>query len=316
MSFKLTTPIRLLTGGLLLIVLLLGVEYLLGWKAVLVPWSSLHPLQAVIAVALVLASYVIRTLRLLYFFPGELKQSLLPALKLMLAHNFWNNLLPMRSGEISFPILMQSYFRIGPGRSIPALLWFRLLDFYAVFMLGVIALMRSGNGIGITLLLAAGFTAVIPLAWMLLPRLLRRVEARDSNLISRIAGNIRASFPSSWGSLYISTGWTLLNWAVKLAAFAWILAQFIAIDATTAVLGAIGGELTSVLPLHGIAGAGTYEAGIVVAMLPAGVEYRQALLAAVNLHIFVLSCALLGGAASYLMPGKSIPVPSLRHQDR
>ncbi|MDH3388818.1 MAG: flippase-like domain-containing protein [Gammaproteobacteria bacterium] len=315
MSFKLTTPIRLLGGGLLLIALLLGVEYLLGWQAVLIPWRSLHPLQALIAVALVLASYVIRTLRLLYFFPDELKQSLLPALKLMLAHNFWNNLLPMRSGEISFPILMQSYFRIGPGRSIPALLWFRLLDLYAVFMLGVIALMLSGDGIGNALLLAVGLTAAIPVMWKLLPGLLGRVEGQGSNRISRIAGQIRNSFPSGWRALAVSTGWTLLNWAVKLAAFAWILAQFIAIDATTAMLGAIGGELTSVLPVHGIAGAGTYEAGIVVAMLPADVDYRQALLAAVNLHIFVLSCALLGGAASYLMPGKSIPAPSLRHQD-
>jgi len=56
-----------------------------------------------------------------------------------------------------------------------------------------------------------------------------------------------------------------------------------------------------VLPLHGIAGAGTYEAGIVAALLPFGVDTETAVSAAVNVHLFLLGVTLLGGALSLLL---------------
>jgi len=45
----------------------------------------------------------------------------------------------------------------------------------------------------------------------------------------------------------------------------------------TSLLGAIGGELTSVLPVYGIAGAETCEAGVVAALVPAGIGHPDAL---------------------------------------
>jgi len=58
-----------------------------------------------------------------------------------------------------------------------------------------------------------------------------------------------------------------------------------------------------VLPVHGLAGAGTYEAGVVAALLPFGVAPAAALAGAVNLHLFLLGAALLGGALA-LLPGR------------
>ena len=53
-----------------------------------------------------------------------------------------------------------------------------------------------------------------------------------------------------------------MNWTVKLLVFAWILRSFIALPFTTALLASVTGEASSVLPFHGLAGAGTYEAGV------------------------------------------------------
>jgi uncharacterized membrane protein YbhN (UPF0104 family) len=61
-------------------------------------------------------------------------------------------------------------------------------------------------------------------------------------------------------------------------------------------MGALGGELSSVLPVHGLAGAGTYEAGVVAALAPFRVSAVEALAAAVNLHLFLLGVSGLGGA--------------------
>ncbi|HHM05194.1 MAG TPA: UPF0104 family protein, partial [Gammaproteobacteria bacterium] len=95
--------------------------------------------------------------------------------------------------------------------------------------------------------------------------------------------------------------WTYVNWLVKLAAFAWVLTLFAPVPAAPALLGVIAGDLTSVLPVHGVAGAGTYEAGVVAALLPLGLDAGAALRGAVNLHLFILASTVLGGAASLLI---------------
>ena len=95
--------------------------------------------------------------------------------------------------------------------------------------------------------------------------------------------------------------WTLINWAVKLGVFAWILMMFIDIPLAAAWTGAITGDLTSVLPIHGLAGAGTFEAGVVTGLMPYRVSASAALQAAINLHIFVLATTLIGGALSLLL---------------
>ena len=107
--------------------------------------------------------------------------------------------------------------------------------------------------------------------------------------------------------------WTQLNWLVKLAVFAWILRLFAPMPGAAAVMGAIGGDLTSVLPVHGVAGAGTYEAGVVAALIPFGVETGAALAAAVNLHLFMLGLSLLGGALGFLLSHDRPAAGLLRH---
>src|SRR5215472_6414672 len=133
---------RLQLSILVLLVLVAAVQYEFGWAAVLAPWQQL-PLKGItVAVLLVFLSYVVRTLRLVAFFSVELRGQFPAALRVNLIHNLWNNLMPTL-GELSFPILMQRYFVISLARSLPALLWFRLLDLYVVCLLALVSLMLS-----------------------------------------------------------------------------------------------------------------------------------------------------------------------------
>ena len=71
---------------------------------------------------------------------------------------------------------------------------------------------------------------------------------------------------------------------------------------SSALVGTTTGELSSVLPFHGVGGAGTYEAGMLAGLLPLGITLESALKAAVNLHLFVLGVSILAGVLAALAP--------------
>jgi hypothetical protein len=107
--------------------------------------------------------------------------------------------------------------------------------------------------------------------------------------------------------LLTTVGWTAANWLVKLTAYAWLLARLGDFSWPLGLLGAVGGEASSVLPVHGVAGAGTYEAGVLVVLAPLGIGLDAALPAAVNLHLFVLAAGTIGllGALAWGGPRRS-----------
>lgn len=226
--------------------------------------------------------------------------------KITLQHNLLNNLLPMRTGEISFPVLMKRYYAVPMTRSIPALLWFRLLDLHT---LGACALL-AGLGIAGDAVPGVIGGSILLLIWMLVPLMLfwgqghwqRALEKKTApGKLHSLLQKTLSSLPQSRSDFWRAWAWTVITWAVKLAVFAWVLLLFIDIAPTAALMGVIGGDLTSVLPIHGVAGMGTYEAGVIAGLLPYGITPQNALPAAVNLHLFLLASTLIGGAVSLLL---------------
>jgi uncharacterized membrane protein YbhN (UPF0104 family) len=310
----LRTGLRYLTGGLLLVGLILAVETWIGWSALLKPWRSLAPGYLAAGIILIFLSYSLRALRVYDYFLTDTRGQFGVCLRLSLQHNLLNNLLPMRTGELSFPVLMARCFAVPAMRSVPALLWFRLLDLHTLiaFALFVISEPFIGQMPG----------AALGLAWMTLPwlgfKLYGAWQIRLTHHTGKIGILIRRvleSLPQQPHLFWRSWLWTLLNWAIKLAVFAWILTLFAEIPLGTAWIGATFGDITSVLPIHGIAGAGTYEAGIVAGLTPFGIKPAEALQAAVNLHLFVLGCTLLSGLLSLLLPRLPVvPAPVTAHE--
>src|SRR5215469_4426575 len=205
---------RLQLSILVFLGLIAAVQYEFGWKSVLAPWGQL-PLKGItVAVLLVLLSYVVRTVRLVAFFAVELRGRFPVALRVNLIHNLWNNLLPTL-GELSFPILMQRYFIISPTRSVPSLLWFRLLDLYVVFLLALMSLMLSQASRLLTALLTALLTLAIPLIYRWSPRGIKYLEQKFSGTLKHKLCEVRKTLPPTWQLLLISSGGTLVNWVVK-----------------------------------------------------------------------------------------------------
>lgn len=290
----------------ILLVFVIFIQSYVGWTRLLAPWQKIALPLLLLIMSQVLFSYAIRAQRLYDYFRQEMTGRFLLAFKLMLQHNLANNFLPMRSGEVAFPLLMSRYFGISLSRSMPALLWFRIFDLHTLMLLGLWAI--GSEWLDLTLL------GILVIIWLTLPWalymanhwLLARIDPNSPSRLWSLMRKILDGAPKEKRVLLKTWFWTLLNWLVKLSAFAWLLALFAELNVPQAMLGVIGGELTSVLPVHGIAGAGTYEAGIVAALMPSGITAEAALGAAVNLHLFLLGVTLIGGAVSLLFRNRHV----------
>jgi uncharacterized membrane protein YbhN (UPF0104 family) len=270
--------------------------------------------RALIFVAsLFAASYAMRGARIHGEFRDELDGSkgahdYLRILRLTLVHNALVNVLPFRSGEVAFPVLLARWFGIGSGRAVVSLLWLRAQD--AIVVLALAALVWPAVPIAWRVLALAaivGGALMVP-AWA---RRHRGAAASGSTMLVRFGGLLeRSTRRAKAGWL-----WTVGNWSAKLIAEAWLVELALGPDArvstATAALGAIGAELAAILPVQGVAGFGTFEAGGAALLRTQGVALQTGLEAVLVLHAVVLSFALVAGAlAALLLPGPQ-PAPAV-----
>lgn len=285
--------LRWVLGIALLVALVLWVQLRVGWVEVIGAWKKIPPTDLLLVCALTLTGYVARAARLAAHFGGALKASPLRCFRVMALHNLANNFMPMRTGELSFPLLLKRDFDLPTARSVGALLWMRALDLSAIAVAAGLSLGIDRLGLPVGMLIGVGGLVLPYLGYVLLTA---RPVGGDGQL-ARLASGL----PNSAQSLVQGHFFTLLHWGTKLAAWSWILGSIGGIDRVLAWTGAVTGELTSVLPIHGIAGAGTYEGGIVLVLKPLGVPVDSALMAATDLHLFLLGFALLAAAGSCLL---------------
>jgi hypothetical protein len=279
-----------------------------GQWAVLVHSAAALPAGAVVLAALgFVLSYLLRALRVWDEFRHEGKGRFGACLRIVLIHNAMVNIVPFRGGEAAFPILLGRLFGTPLGRALASLFWFRLQDAFVVLALAILV----WPGLA-PVLRAAGLAAVVALA-LGLPRWARR--AHDWHAGGRWQarlGKLRDAFAASTRHARFGWLWTIANWSVKLAAQAWLLAAVLGQAMDVGAAGALGAELAAILPIQGVAGFGTYEAGAAAAMLPHGVALDTGLQAALLLHLFVIACACTAGLLAWIV-GQFVDLPGPTH---
>lgn len=284
-------------------------EIAFGIRALASQLSAIGIAPLLSALILLVATYVVRCWRVADYFPRETQGQFRRLLRLTLVHNLFNIMLPLRSGEASFPLLMRSEFGMPLARATAALLVMRLLDLHALLAAAGIGLVIGRDWAPSALLLWLAFLlAPIPLFALKGPilKLSTRLPKRLQTLVDEIENGLPASsaaFLRAWGA-------TLLNWGVKVVVLAWVLRLMDVAPIAASFGGALGGELSSVLPVHAPGGVGTYPAGIVAGAVSFGAEASPAALAeigkaAVNAHLIILISAFVGtGFAVLLAPSR------------
>ena len=289
-----------LLGAAILVGLLVWVHFAIGWDTVVSPWRTVPSDELLLLFGLSCLSYLCRGARLYAYFPDLLRGRLWATLRLSVLHNVANNLLPMRTGEAAFPLLMKRYFGHGYTASAFSLMWIRLLDLHVIGLVALYAAWLASPQL-LWWMLAGIWVLLLPGTFIFRNRLLARLGGRDGRWtgLARQALNATPTSGARYAVVYL---WTVVSWAAKLAAFTAIVLQFIEIPRWQGFVGVIGAELSSVLPFHGIAGSGSYEVAMVAALLPLGVASADGLRAALNLHLFLLGVTLFLGALALLFP--------------
>ncbi len=279
-------------------------------------------LRALVGVALLFAaSYAMRAARIDGEFRDEIasrgSRRYLRILRLTLVHNALVNVLPFRGGEVAFPVLLSRWFGIGTGRAVVSLLWLRAQDATVVLVLA--ALVWPGLPIAwrvaIVVIVFAGAWAVP--WWARRHRIVASAASSSSSPTSKLA-RVQALLERSTRRNAAGWSWTIGNWSVKLVAEGWLVALALGThDGSTATLGAMGAELAAILPIQGVAGFGTFEAGGAALMRTQGVALSSGLGAVLVLHAVVLVLALAAGVlAAVLLPGPSHAVSQDRPTGR
>lgn len=213
-------------------------------------------------------------------------------LALFLTHNAAVVVLPLRAGEMGYPLLLQRRFGVPLAESLKSLLWLRLQDAAVLATLALLWLPPLG------VVQRVAWAVLLLVGWVLTAWQGGRALAWLASRAPRVA-----KFEQSWlAHRNDRAGWGLCaaNWLVKLTVFAGLLQALAPLTPSAAFRGALGGELAAVLPLQGPAGLGTYEAGVWgAASLGAGFARADAghvAAGALALHAFALVVALLAAA--------------------
>jgi hypothetical protein len=278
------------------------IQWVWGWQTVASLWSGAGWGTGLAALAALLVTYVLRTWRIYDYFPGETAGRFGSLLRLVQVHNLLNIMLPFRTGEASFPLLMKREFGLPLARSTSALLVMRLFDLHALL---------AAAGLGLVLQHGAPWAWTLWSLFLLAPVVAfilrnhvfgiaaRIVPAKGQKLVEEVRNGLPAdgaAFARAWGA-------TLVNWFTKIAVLAWVLSLLGGTSTAASFGGALGGELSSVLPVHAPAGVGTYPAGITAGAIALGAAATGSPLemlsqAAVNTHLLVIVSSLVGTALS------------------
>lgn len=297
-----------LLAGAIVVAYAAFVEWIWGWADILEGWKQVGLANVTLALVLLVATYFVRAHRIQDYFPREAKGQFLRLFRVTQVHNVLNIMLPMRTGETSFPLLMRSEFGVPLAHGTSALLVLRLLDLHALL---------AAAGLG--LVAQSGYEAWAWMAWLAfllsplapLPfraRLVRAARARLPEKLDRYVDQIDDGIPRNLGAFLRAWALTVFNWGIKVAVLAWVLGMMGVGPVAACFGGALGGELSSVLPVHAPAGVGTYPAGIVAGAAAFGADRDSVALlatASINTHLLVIVSALVGTGISLMLAGMS-----------
>lgn len=270
-----------------------------GWQPLLHAFSTLSVIDMQILIALMCVASLARSARVAVSL--QLSHAPVTLFHVCNTHNLLNNLLPMRTGELTFPVLMRHHFGLPHTESGMHLIMYRLLDLLALLSVGLVVFLSQFNLwlVLISIVLTAGLLALSNPIRRALIQLAANWQQPPSFILK--VSQALQRMPTSGKRYWLGIFLTYLQWSAKLAAFLYLVAQMSDIGIPDAILAIVGADLSSVLPIHGVAGSGTFEAGFVLAGSLGDGHSEILLSAAVQLHLFLLASAIAMATFSFIL---------------
>lgn len=258
---------------------------------------AVHPLMWLAATAVWLLSFVFRAWRMQQEWAWRRPVGLDVAMRLVLLHNAAVLLLPFRSGELGYPLLVRQVFGARMGMALRSLGWLRIQDACVLGVLGLLLWPGTPTWLMWVAPLLLSTLVCLPSRWWL--RLLRR-RAWWASALRHVLH--RRATRAAW---LLSIG----NWLCKLGVVAGLLMQWLPLSTWSGLQAAIGGEWAGLLPLQGPAGLGTYEAGVWLGAGLTSASTQEVAGAALLVHVFCLAVSLGAAALAWLFLKWPPPIP-------
>ncbi|HEX6001650.1 MAG TPA: lysylphosphatidylglycerol synthase domain-containing protein [Hyphomicrobiaceae bacterium] len=262
--------------------------------------TGANPLPVLGGFALIALVQWLRAWRFAVMMTGHLTPPDAVLMRISFQLTFWNVLLPLRLGELSFPMLMKRHLGYGLLHSGGVLLIARLFDLATVgaILLGSALALDVWPGVGrLVLLLGTLGLALIPLGLAIGGLALRPWLARLPH-VGGAAERLTAGFDAigSTRAALAAAGLSVTLWlAFGLGAILVAEAAVQTVPPAAAMLGAAAGNIAFALPINGIASIGPAQAAWVAATTYVGVPWEDAVVSALALHAVVLANAVVAG---------------------
>lgn len=324
----------LLVTGFLLVLLLRQLRALGGGLAAGAPALQPEPGWLLAGVACFVGVNLLRAWRFRVLLPGQpvAAGALLPV---GFALSFLNNILPLRGGELSFPLLMRESYGVPVADGTASIGLARIIDYLAVAawflplallsldripatidwpapavstsrVLGIVILFMLALGLGVTLLAALGRQA-IALLRRLLDRLGLGERAPAQRLVWFAIRTVQAF--ETLRSRGIFGRAFLLSLAVWMGVFAWQYCfarglagppvagepGFASLGFGLFVVGATFGTLSKMIPVPTLGGHGVTEAGWALGFTLVGIPPRTAIASSLGITVLTLVVSTLFG---------------------
>jgi uncharacterized membrane protein YbhN (UPF0104 family) len=252
-----------------------------------------------------------------------------------LARGLFVDLLPARLGELSLVYLLTTRGRRPLEEGLATLAIVVLLDLLVIApLLLVAAVVVGGSNVELPLgWLLAGATVFAGAAWVALRWLAPTVRWVATRLRSRAASSRRARLAERLrlASEYLATGnagprvraalgLSVLIRLCKFGGYYFLVLGILShygfraslTGFFTVLLGASAAELAAALPVHGIAGFGTYEAAWALAFVGLGFSREEAIVSGVLAHALSQGVEYLVGGIALLVLTRGQPGPAMR----
>ncbi|MGC9189025.1 MAG: lysylphosphatidylglycerol synthase transmembrane domain-containing protein [Sulfurihydrogenibium sp.] len=285
-----TKLLKLFISALVTVLFFYFFQRIVGFDKVLKFFSLLTLNQILAAFVLYLISYVARTVRWQYTLSIK---DFYKLFKLTVYNTFFNIILPFRTGEVSFFYMLKKenihivestmsfiITRFFDGISLLGLFLWAYLTYKGFYILGILAFIVS------------------PFSFFVLLIVFRFIKHEKVKEYYKGMVNFR--------NIVMVYALSILTWLFKFSAFYIILPKETKITLLESVMASSLADLTTVLPIHGLAGIGTYETGYISILIFLNVPKEVAFLSAFLVHMFIIVSSSFIAAILYLVNFKKI----------
>ncbi|KAB2945328.1 MAG: dolichol-P-glucose synthetase [Candidatus Methanoperedens nitroreducens] len=260
-----------------------------------------------------------RTLR--FYILLDRKIAIRNLFNIVCVHNMVNNILPARTGELSYIYLLKKHYNTKIGDGIATLFVARIFDFIAIFLMFFIAFILTKDLpilvtkvvwyivflfiICIVLLVGLLFfgKSVLKLAIIFS----NKMGLKETRIVKYLLGKGRETMESFEEIKSKKLIFSLLLCSILIIGFSYLLIYIILygmnifLPFQKVLLGSTFLLLSTVLPIYGIGGFGTTEGFWALVFVPLGLTLETAIISGFSYHIIILIYLLVTGGYGLLI---------------